>query len=357
MKRMKTITVVLLAALLCFAATALAGEFSFYDSVNNWIVRAYTEPNQTVPGTYNIYMQMVDPSSGQDLNASEIKVNGVTLTQGTYPVFVCDCAVSPDVSLSYKTGNGVTEVYAFHTDQGAFEMETFTLARVSQQPPPTPANISVNPGSIPFGNVNVGSSSTSYVTVNNTGQADLTLTSINVTGPSFSRNGGTCGTTVQGGGNCTIGVKFEPAGASPYTGNLAIQSNDGDTQTVNVGLTGTGVQQSGAPDLTITGSFGLGSTYEVGTTYHANVTVRNQGTALSGPFTVKGYQGSNMLFTWSVGSLDAAGSASNTINWSPSGACAVHTQCHFSIKVDADNQVAESNETNNTITASSYRTR
>ena len=93
---------------------------------------------------------------------------------------------------------------------------------------------------------------TNYITVSNTGEADLTLTAINVTGTSFSRNGGTCGTTVEGGESCTIGVKFEPAAATSYSGTLSIQSNDGDQPSVNVALTGTGIQQTGTSDLIVT---------------------------------------------------------------------------------------------------------
>jgi|GEM_PF-2027121 len=355
MKRLKIITVAMLVALLCLAATAFAGEVSFYDSVNDWIVRVYTADGAA---GLSVFMEILD-NEGEPMQPSDVLVNGQT--PSALPILICGCGLAkPDISVAHKFVGSETEVYVFDTHSDGIQLHNnIRLSINSQGPVPTPANISVSPTSVAFGNVNVGSSSTSYATtVRNTGEATLMLTSINVTGTSFSRNGGTCSTSLAGGSSCTIGVRFQPAAATSYAGNLAIQSSDADTPTVNVALSGTGVVQSGTPDLTLPSVSGLGSSYSVGSTINFSVTVRNSGNGPSGPFKVKVYQsGGSAIGTWSIDNLDAGASLSNTVPSSPNSSCAIHTYCTFTVKADGDNQVAESSESNNTWSRQSLRAR
>src|SRR4029079_15938515 len=75
---------------------------------------------------------------------------------------------------------------------------------------------SVSPTSINFGKVNLNTNSaTQTVTLSNTGDGALTITSIALTaGSGFTRTGGTCGTTMPAtlaaGATCTINLRFSP---------------------------------------------------------------------------------------------------------------------------------------------------
>jgi len=78
------------------------------------------------------------------------------------------------------------------------------------------------------------------LTLTNDGDADLTVTTINATGPFSQTN--TCGSSVAAGANCTISVTFNPTTAGASAGTLTITDNSAGatTATQNVALSGTG---------------------------------------------------------------------------------------------------------------------
>jgi hypothetical protein len=342
MKRFKTIAVVLGMALLCFAATAMAGEASFYDSNNEWIVRAYTEQTTPTSGVYSIFVEILNENGTYFTPTSEILLNGQALTDN--PFLIDANQVTDVISIANKYVNGATEIFVFGTEVAGGPAVVHNHRTLSRDWPVPPANISVS-GSGSFGNVNVGSSSTSYVTVSNTGEAALTLNSITVTGASFERDGGTCGTTVAGGSNCTIGVKFEPAAVTSYSGNLQINSSDGDTPTVPVPLSGTGVQQTGTADLIITSISGPTAASN-NSTVRLTVYVKNQGTGSAGPSKVKTTKGtSTFLLDFDVPSIAAGQTVSVTGTFLLT--CPVHATYYLYSNADGYLQVTESNESNN----------
>jgi YD repeat-containing protein len=110
-------------------------------------------------------------------------------------------------------------------------------------------NISVTPASYNFGNIIVGNTSpTQNFTVSNTGDTNLIISTITLAGTNaseFSKSSDNCsGQTLAPSSNCTIQVVFSPTSAGAKSANLSILSNDPDTPTLNVQLSGTGVQQT-----------------------------------------------------------------------------------------------------------------
>ena len=81
-------------------------------------------------------------------------------------------------------------------------------------------SISVSPTTLPFGNVKVGSSSESTVTVTNNGSDNVTLGTITTSNPRYAASG-TCNNAVvnKNGGTCQFTVTFAPdaTGPSPPT--------------------------------------------------------------------------------------------------------------------------------------------
>jgi hypothetical protein len=102
------------------------------------------------------------------------------------------------------------------------------------------ANLSA--ASLSFGSQTVGTTSgAETVTLNNTGKAALSITSIAVTGTDASNfaQTNTCGSSVALGANCTIAVMFTPTALGTRTASLSISDNaSGSPQTV--ALSGTG---------------------------------------------------------------------------------------------------------------------
>ena len=116
----------------------------------------------------------------------------------------------------------------------------------------------VSPVSLTFSNQNVGTTSASQpVTLSNTGNAALTITSI-ATSTNFGETNN-CGGSLAAGGSCTINVTFAPTATGSLTGTLTITDNNngvaGSTQTVS--LSGTGTQPSIAISSVSPGSITL----------------------------------------------------------------------------------------------------
>lgn len=104
-------------------------------------------------------------------------------------------------------------------------------------------NISVSPSSIAFGTDDTCDGRlTRTATIRNTGGSSLSITSITTTPISvdFFIQSRTCGASLGAGSSCTVVVGFaSTTGAGGKTGTLRIRSNDLDTPTVDVGLSGT----------------------------------------------------------------------------------------------------------------------
>jgi hypothetical protein len=111
------------------------------------------------------------------------------------------------------------------------------------------APVTVSPTSLNFGNVALGSTSTSQtVTVTNNQSFNLSFTSIIPTGP-FTTSPGvvspcTGGVPVAPGASCTFVVFFQPTVAGPTTGGQITISDNGNNSPQMVGLSGTGVSAS-----------------------------------------------------------------------------------------------------------------
>lgn len=110
---------------------------------------------------------------------------------------------------------------------------------------PTP-NAVLTPSSLTFGRQTAYTQSPpQYVTLENTGDGTLTISSITVSGDFLETH--SCGTALAPGDSCTIAVYFYPTQSGTRTGTLTVTSDaPGSPQTV--ALTGAGV----APPLTMT---------------------------------------------------------------------------------------------------------
>ena len=121
------------------------------------------------------------------------------------------------------------------TDNAAGSPQTFSLTGVGTQ-------AALSPASLNFGSQRVHTSSPGKtVTLTNTGPRAMSITGISATGadPSDFSQTNNCGTSLKGGGSCSITVKFVPSVTGPLTANLSI-SDDGGGSPQTVPLSGTG---------------------------------------------------------------------------------------------------------------------
>lgn len=107
------------------------------------------------------------------------------------------------------------------------------------------ANLSAQPATVSFGSVASGKSSQDVnVTINNSG-GPATIASVGITGQNqgaFSITGTTCGTgsTVPGGGSCTVTLRFSPPSVGTDTGRLEVYYSPPDSAFMSLNLNGTG---------------------------------------------------------------------------------------------------------------------
>ena len=103
--------------------------------------------------------------------------------------------------------------------------------------------VTLNAGSLNFGNQLLGSSAVQTMTLTNTGDHLLTFTSITTAAPFSLAGGSTCplgAGTLAGQASCTIQVKFSPVALAPSLGSVAI-TTDAASSPNSVALSGTGV--------------------------------------------------------------------------------------------------------------------
>ncbi len=155
-----------------------------------------------------------------------------------------------DVTLTVTDNDGATDSDA-------------TTATIDDQPPVQACNIAVSPTTLAFGNVTVGSPSTLSTTVSNSGAAACSVT--------LARNGSndfaiTSATSfnVAPGGSQNVSVSYTPGEPGADTGTLQVNSNDPDTATVNIGLSGNGVDEQVVECIPVTNGLSINSTSQDG---------------------------------------------------------------------------------------------
>jgi hypothetical protein len=137
---------------------------------------------------------------------------------------------------------------------------------------------SLAPASLSFGNQQVGTTSAAQtLTLSNTGNASLAITSITIAGTNSSdfAQSNTCGASLNAGASCSISVTFKPTATGARNATVSVSDNAaGSPQTAALGGTGTAPAVSLSPTSL---SFG---NQQVGTNSAAKtVTLSNTGTA------------------------------------------------------------------------------
>jgi len=178
-------------------------------------------------------------------------------------------------------------------------------------------------GTLSFASVTVGQSSSLTLTISNSGNAALNVSSITSSNAAFTA--GANAFTVQAGSSFGVTVKFSPASAGPQSGTLTIASNDPSNGSLGIPLSGTGTAVAPPPAPSITTSvtqLAFGSV-TVGKTQAMPVTINNAGNAA---LTVTSISIDNKLFTPSVTSftgaagIAAGGSSTLSVQFAPTAA-------------------------------------
>jgi hypothetical protein len=197
---------------------------------------------------------------------------------------------------------------------------------------PTPA-IALNPASLVFSSVAIGSSQTLAAQVQNTGTATLNVTTVSrcVGTPTSITWTPVAAFTVAAGATAPLNVTFAPTvtGALPAGTCLSIASNDPAKPAVTLGLSGTGIS-AGAPAIALNPTSLNFQTVTVGTSRTLAAQVQNTGTVTLNVTAVSACAGTPTSITWTPATLAVAAGASAPLNVTfaataagalPAGAC------------------------------------
>jgi len=136
-----------------------------------------------------------------------------------------------------------------------------------------PGQLTPNPTSLGFGNVQVGNSKNLSETLTNSGGSSLTISAATVTGAGMSLSGLSLPVTLTAGQSTSFTVQFAPTAGGAVSGNVTITSN-GSNPTLNVPVTGTGVTPGALTPNPATLAFG---NVQVGNTGSMSETLTNSG--------------------------------------------------------------------------------
>jgi hypothetical protein len=182
------------------------------------------------------------------------------------------------INVTFKpTASGTRTAALTFTDNATGSPQAVTLTGTGTSSGPT---ASLSPASLIFASQAVGATSAAQtVTLNNTGNSALSITSIALAGtnPGDFAQTNNCGSSVAAGANCTISVTFTAAASGTRTAALALTDNaTGSPQSVS--LSGT-AGSTGAVASLSPSSLTFGNGPVAVTSSSQVVTLTNTGTA------------------------------------------------------------------------------
>jgi hypothetical protein len=149
-----------------------------------------------------------------------------------------DCTVVVAFSPKSRGSKSAYITVSYNTPDGG----TFDVPLIGMGLEP---DISVTPASVEFGNIPVKSSTSSMVTVSNLGTLDLVIGTLALAGTDASefsiQNDNCSGHALAPSYGCSVEIIFSPMSMGSKSATLGIPSNDPDTPTVDVSLSGIGV--------------------------------------------------------------------------------------------------------------------
>ena len=177
-----------------------------------------------------------------NLSSSQFSVSGLAMP---FPLPVGQSS-SFQVWFDATSAGNATGTLTVQTDTGVSSQQVALAGAATM----APAQINVNSTSLNLGSATVGTTAKGTLTLTNAGGANLLISLISVVGNAFGVSGITTPNTIAPGGSATLSVSFSPTIAGNDSGSITITSNDPQTPTTIITLTGTGTSTPIAPTIT-----------------------------------------------------------------------------------------------------------
>src|SRR5271156_4122112 len=171
-----------------------------------------------------------------DVTVSSVKVSGTgfSLSGWSSPV---QLAASQSVTVDVQFDPKASGNYAGSLMVSSNASDSSVAVPLSGAVASTMQAISVGPSSLSFGTVTAGKTVSQNVTLTNTGNTDVTVSSVKVSGTGFSLTGWSSPVQLASSQSVTVDVQFDPKASGNYAGSLMVSSNASDSS-VAVPLSG-----------------------------------------------------------------------------------------------------------------------
>lgn len=150
-----------------------------------------------------------------------------------------------------------------------------SIALVTTASTPSSAVVNLNPTSLSFGSVTLGSSSSKSVVISNGGNANLTISQISSTGTGYTVSGFSLPIVLAAGASTSFNVGFTPTATGSASGSVALVSNASNSP-ATIAMTGSGAAAPAA-QLTANPSSSNFGNVTVGSNNSQSVSVTNSG--------------------------------------------------------------------------------
>ncbi len=244
------------------------------------------------------------------INSATLSGTSFTMAGATFPMTLNPTqSVTLNVQFDPTTAGAATGQVTIQSNSSTNSTAVVHLSGTGttvSSPQSSSPQLTINPTSLPFGNVAVNTASTLPVTLTSTGTAPVTINSATPSGAGFAVSGATLPATLNPNQTMTLNVQFDPTAAGAATGQLTIQSNSSTNSTAVINLSGMGTTasspQSPGPQLTISATSLTFGDVTVNTASTQPVTLTSTGTA---PVTINSAALSGAGFTVSGATLPA----------------------------------------------------
>jgi hypothetical protein len=264
---------------------------------------------QTTVFQFNVINQGSAAATLSGVSLSNTNSFSLTSTCGSTLAAAATCLVTLSFTPA-STGNYSTTISV--TDSASGSPQSLAVSVVAD--PPAAGQVSLSPAALTFANVIPNTASAQQtVTLANTGNTSLAVSSIAITGTNAASfvETNNCPASIVKGGLCTIAITLQPATASAsFSGSLVVTDNAGGVagSMQSVALSGNSTAAGAASQLVISPASLDFTGTPVGTAPTKTVTLTNHGTGTLtlGQLTPTG-SGNYILETDTCGSTLAAG--------------------------------------------------
>jgi len=211
-------------------------------------------------------------SGSSDLTISQVAVSGAGFSASGFAVpATIPAGQSVALQVTYApTAAGASSGSVAITSNAQGSISTVSLSGTGMN---ANYSMSLTPGSVSFGNLNVGSSSTQNVQLANTGNSSVTVSQVAASGAGVSVSGVSAPVTIAPAQSVPLTVRFSPTAGGAVAGSVTVTNSEGINAVAAV--TGTAVQAG----LSVTPSSASFGSVVTGNTNSQTIQLKNSGTA------------------------------------------------------------------------------